>query len=417
MKEKYKRYGEVVFVDSTYKVNIERFLLLVFLVEGGLGFGVPVLFAFVQHETIGIFKWVVEWFCTQNDNIITKVIIMDKDIGLINVLSSTFLHSSVLLCRFHVIKYIKKVVIQLSVPPSTKCELMNLILKMVYAYSEADYHEAYDSMVNNHEFPESFKIYFFNNWHSCKEQWCTAYRKNKLTLGNNTNNRIENFNRQLKKIIKPNMHLSETIKRLNDTTLHISSDKGYKQYREIGVRTVATSGMPKEIGQSLTNFATDLVSSQFQKYSSKENVEMVLHIEVDILLTKDSCQYIISNDFTDCTCSFFMNFQLPCWHIFCARDFRNMPLFDNELEMTLPLRWKKTEVLKDFVRSDHFSTLDKSNVDNKSQNEQLKNCKYEEERYRTAHTETEALACYLATCGGADFEQKLSQVKHLLNLW
>ncbi|XP_065639408.1 uncharacterized protein LOC124809334 [Hydra vulgaris] len=212
MKEKYKRYGEVVFVDTTYKVNIERFPLLVFLVEDGLGFGVPVLFAFVQHETIDNFKWVVEWFCLQNNNIITKVIIVDKDIGLINVLSPTFLHSSVLLCRFHVIKYIKKVVIQLSVPPSTKCELMNLILKMVYANSEADYHEAYDSIVNNHEFPESFKTYFLNNRHSCKEQWCTAYRKNKLTLGNNTNNRIENFNRQLKKIIKPNMHLSEAIK-------------------------------------------------------------------------------------------------------------------------------------------------------------------------------------------------------------
>ncbi|XP_065645628.1 uncharacterized protein LOC136076092 [Hydra vulgaris] len=52
MKEKYKRYGEVVFVDSTYKVNIKRFPLLIFLVENGLGFGVLVLFAFVQHETI-----------------------------------------------------------------------------------------------------------------------------------------------------------------------------------------------------------------------------------------------------------------------------------------------------------------------------------------------------------------------------
>ena len=41
----------------------------------------------------------------------------------------------------------------------------------------------------------------------------------------------------------------------------------------------------------------------------------------------------------------------------------------------------------------------------------------EQERYLCAHIETEALACYIASCGSNDFEQKLQQIKHLLHLW
>jgi hypothetical protein len=50
----YAEYGHILIIDATYKVNIEGFPVLVFLVEDNPAGGVPIMFRFGKHETVDI---------------------------------------------------------------------------------------------------------------------------------------------------------------------------------------------------------------------------------------------------------------------------------------------------------------------------------------------------------------------------
>ena len=54
------------------------------------------------------------------------------------------------------------------------------------------------------------------NWRNCEDMWIQLYRKDLAILATQTNNHIESFNRVIKRRIRANMHLSETIKELNE---------------------------------------------------------------------------------------------------------------------------------------------------------------------------------------------------------
>ena len=41
---------------------------------------------------------------------------------------------------------------------------------------------------------KDFCTYFIKNWMPCEHLWAQYYRKDKLSLGTNTNNHIESFN-------------------------------------------------------------------------------------------------------------------------------------------------------------------------------------------------------------------------------
>jgi hypothetical protein len=207
------------------------------------------------------------------------------------------------------------------------------------------------------------------------------------------------------------MHLSETVRRLNETTLSHANDMGFKTYREIGVRTDASTALPSAIGSSLTNLGTDLVSAQYQKYQKHKDHVLVADLHTYVEVTRDNNVYIVRNELCECSCSFFMNFHLPCWHMFCARDAQHVSLYDIALELSLPSRWKRNELLQ--PRRFHFnSDLSITKIPSRT-----KGILHEQDRYIYVHTETDLLASYLATCGGSDLTQKLHQVQYLLQVW
>jgi hypothetical protein len=109
--------------------------------------------------------------------------------------------------------------------------------------------------------------------------WCLAFRKDLLTLGNHTNIRIENFNRQLKRMLLPNLHLSEDLLRLVNGNYAFCSDIGYRHKREIGVRIDARcETVPSMFNAALTNAALALVTSQYMKYDDVKSEMAVTEI-------------------------------------------------------------------------------------------------------------------------------------------
>jgi hypothetical protein len=118
----------------------------VFLVEDGTGIGVPVLFGFVKHETTDILHNVLQWFTVSVDIAVTRVIMVDNDLKMLNLLQATFSNSTVLLCRFHVLHYIRKKIQSLSVLTDVKKQLLSIMSTMVYASDTVEYDAAFETL-------------------------------------------------------------------------------------------------------------------------------------------------------------------------------------------------------------------------------------------------------------------------------
>ena len=108
MIEQYKKYPEIMFMDTTYNVNLEGYPLFAIMVEDGDGRGKPVAYCFIRSETKENIKQCLTHFCNFNDVSQSKVIMVDKDLTEINALKSKIPDAEILLCKFHVMKYFKK---------------------------------------------------------------------------------------------------------------------------------------------------------------------------------------------------------------------------------------------------------------------------------------------------------------------
>ncbi|OWZ06765.1 hypothetical protein PHMEG_00020939 [Phytophthora megakarya] len=184
-----------------------------------------------------------------------QCVIVDKDFTELAALKTALPGVRVLLCQFHVIKYLSEE------GASSKEQLISCIRLLVYASREREFekHRKYlthlinigscsrrsgaisansgisnrDSQdirlsvnaiseVNNanrdlrrnensvQEWMHRFKDYFVRNWDTCKDMFSYT-RQNALTLGNNTNNRLEASWKQIKDIVNGSMGMDESV--------------------------------------------------------------------------------------------------------------------------------------------------------------------------------------------------------------
>ncbi|OWZ02960.1 LOW QUALITY PROTEIN: hypothetical protein PHMEG_00025388 [Phytophthora megakarya] len=97
----YSRFSELLMVDRTHKTNRYNYQLLTFMTKNEFGEG-----AVVQHsllEAIAHFKR-----CHHTRIHLLRVIVVDKDLNEIRALESNFPDIRVLICHFHLIKYLKE---------------------------------------------------------------------------------------------------------------------------------------------------------------------------------------------------------------------------------------------------------------------------------------------------------------------
>ncbi|GMF48764.1 unnamed protein product [Phytophthora fragariaefolia] len=167
-----------------------------------------------------------------------QCIIVDKDFTELSVLKEAFPNVSILLCQFHVIKYLREQVAMADYrfTPWHKMQIRSLILLMVYAKTEREYmkhikylrhvvnigckptitteisqnsrdHEANPpgdnamsvgpapdlsntELVSVDQLPtsdqesakHSFESYFDKNWDKCRNLWCSYRRQSAVTL-------------------------------------------------------------------------------------------------------------------------------------------------------------------------------------------------------------------------------------------
>ncbi|CAF1023307.1 unnamed protein product [Brachionus calyciflorus] len=219
MKQWYKNYPEIIHIDTTFNLNLEKFDLLTMLAQDSNLKGVPIAYCFIRSETNENLNWIYSTFSKYNDIIKNKVIMVDKDLSNIDILERVFICSRILLCTFHALKYIKTKINAEKVEMKKKEKIMGIFRKILYSETEASADKYTIKLKNNTS--DEFNKYFEKNWLNCKQMWMKFYRSNLSNFDTDTNNHIESFHALVKKRLSRTKHLSESIESL----IHLTEEK------------------------------------------------------------------------------------------------------------------------------------------------------------------------------------------------
>ncbi|XP_027189060.2 uncharacterized protein [Cicer arietinum] len=194
----------VLICDSTYKTNRYRLPLLEIVGVTSTSLTFSVGFAYLEKERQDNFIWAFEKvrMLFKSESLISKVIVTDRDLAMMNAISVVFPTSIHLLCRFHIEKnvgarckqYVKK---------DRQEEVMDLWKKIVYSTSV----EEYDHHLQQFEILCADIILFVDY---VKDSWLTPYKERFVNvwtnrvmhLGNTTSNRVESAHWRLKNMLQ-----------------------------------------------------------------------------------------------------------------------------------------------------------------------------------------------------------------------
>lgn len=196
--------------------------------------------------------------------------------------------------------------------------------------------------------PEDFASYLTANWLSNPGMWCSAFRRDLLTLGNNTTNRIESFNSLVKAELRKRKGVPPSLPELIGILLQIvrrkDADATYKDFRNSA--TVAINVLLPEMQQAgvlYNDAAFRLLQSQVVKlksaklrFHSDENGNSAVEDLVKGKVYEFSPGF---NGVLEWTCSFNCAYAgLPCSHLLFANQQRNAPLFETK---EISDRWRR----------------------------------------------------------------------------
>jgi hypothetical protein len=164
-REWFEKYPDINHLDATYKICMENFILYIFLAQDKNLAGVPIAFCLMKTETTGNMEFMYKMFSELFDAKKIKVIMIDKDLQNIEILKRFFPHVSLLLCTFHVIKYLKSIFADYDLDKGEKEKMLQVIFSMIYAKNQKELDASYIEM---RKISEPYFVYFESNWKHCE---------------------------------------------------------------------------------------------------------------------------------------------------------------------------------------------------------------------------------------------------------
>ena len=136
MKDKFKLYPEILFIDATYKLNDLRMPLYVLLTVDGNGESEIVCLWIVQNEEKGLITSLLVEFKKHNYNwSLIKCVMSDKDMTERNVIKEQLPQANLLICLFHTLRSFRREIScdKLGISQSKRIMCLELLSKMAYA--------------------------------------------------------------------------------------------------------------------------------------------------------------------------------------------------------------------------------------------------------------------------------------------
>ncbi|CAC5419274.1 unnamed protein product [Mytilus coruscus] len=336
MLQNFENYPEILFIDSTFKVNNLRMPLYVFLVEDSMGQSEVAGLCFLAAEEQQLVDHMGNLFKKFNPSYQKmKMIMTDKDFIERETFRSVFPHSSLLISRFHVLKIFRReiTVEKMGITSSQRNAALELIQKLVYSRTEEDYEEVYKEI--EEMCPSAVIGYIKSNWHGIRKEWVSGMQLDEGTFLNATNNRLESFNQKLKSVVCTNATLDDFFDKFRPLIRTLRNERDHAGAVELQKARVCQFkyGSPeKKYITYLTDYAAKFVLINIKKC---QKMQISTEEDTGILYYEDSYGKIVLND-KKCSCIFNRSMSLPCEHILVTRLFLGLDLFDASV---CSMRW------------------------------------------------------------------------------
>lgn len=340
MKVYFDRYPELLIIDATYKLNNRRMPLLIMMIVDGTGQSQIVSLFVIKTESSSVFDKMFHYFKSENSNAKSiEVIMADKSFAERKALRKAFPNAQLQICIFHVAQIFQREITcaKRNISKDQRTEALKILNGMIFADSEEKYDQLHIQLLSMNS--EKLTAYFSKQWHSCKEQWASAFTNNHFNMLNRTNNRVESCNQKLKAAITRNGTAPTFISELMKCVSSFSFEKDFRTLTSLmrtAGNTYPTDSAEYKYRALLTEFAFGKLLGELEKIESFD-----AHIGKDLLTFKlnntDQMSKICRLD--ECECRFFQTMHLPCRHIFKLLSSRKKHLYAKAL---CHKRWHKS---------------------------------------------------------------------------
>ena len=201
MKSVFSSYPELLLVDATYKLTDLRMPVYLMMCIDGNGQGEIVLVFLTAIETEESITKMVQAFKNVNPQWTeTKVVMSDKDFNERAVFRRQFPTAALHICLFHTLRSFRREVTteKLGIRPGERDHALEIITKLAYSKSESEYDEHYQDLLQSGL--KTVISYYNSNWHDIRFEWVECFKGVCFTLGERTNNRLENINGKIKSV-------------------------------------------------------------------------------------------------------------------------------------------------------------------------------------------------------------------------
>lgn len=211
MKTILSSYPEIILVDATYKLTNLRMPVYLMMCIDGNGQGEIVLVFLTTHETESVMSKMVQAFKSVNPRWNdVKVVMSDKDFNERAVFKREFPQATLQICLFHTLRSFRREVTteKMSIRPGERDHVLEVLLKLAYSKTEAEYDENYQDLMQCGL--KTVIAYYNSNWHDIRREWVQCFKDGCFTLGERTNNRLENINGKIKSVCTRYIHVNSS---------------------------------------------------------------------------------------------------------------------------------------------------------------------------------------------------------------
>lgn len=201
MKSMFSAYPELLLIDATYKLTNLRMPVYLMMSIDGNGQGEIVFVFLTAVETEQVIMEMVQSFKRANPRWTeTKVVMSDKDFNERSVFRKEFPDAALHICLFHTLRSFRREITteKMSIRPGERDHALEIITKLAYSKSESEYDEHYQDLL--HSGLTNVISYYNSNWHGIRFEWVECFKGVSFTLGERTNNRLENINGKIKSV-------------------------------------------------------------------------------------------------------------------------------------------------------------------------------------------------------------------------
>lgn len=309
-------------IFANFKIELNLYL---FLCEDSNGRNYIISVGFLQNNDHRSLTWLFNHFKRHNPNWKKiKSIVLDPDMDCFELVRDLFPTHVITICFFHVCELFKKFIATSeklkTISESQKSYAVDLFKGLFYASKKSEYEyyrEKFDAL------PETIVSYLNEVWLPTQQDWRIPLDYAHEDVFKNLNLYLEELNHAIKSLLQTEKNYIEFIKKLFLVILLKKREKPNMFLQPVSFLYSRYS--PEfQISKALTPYAAKFVIEQLDMSSEFNSASSSLLGNY----TFDYLSMEVSASSANCTCNFFIFTSLPCRHIFAARKFNYLCVFE-----------------------------------------------------------------------------------------